>query len=366
MSENGFSGFDRLCMRRALRLAAQGAQGVAPNPMVGCVIARGGRVLAEGYHARYGEGHAEANALRWAREQGVDLEGATLYVTLEPCTHTGKTPPCCEAILGTAIGRVVIATLDPNPRVNGGSVPRLEQAGKQVQVGLMEEEAMWLNRRFFTAQISRRPYVVLKWAQTEDGFIDSTRRADEPAPWITNARCKALVHRWRTEEMAILVGGNTVARDNPQLTVREWAGPNPLRVTVDRRLRLPADSHLLDGQYTTLILANGEEATRRRAAGFVGREGVEIAHCDFGDGLAATVLQELFSRGVHSVLVEGGGTVLNAFLEAGLWDEARVFIGPRSFGSGVVAPPLPLGFEGGQRIGDSSLFYFVNAPGSRE
>ncbi len=360
MEETIYSAFDRLCMKRALRLAAQGAQTVAPNPMVGCVIARDERVLAEGYHARYGEGHAEANALRWARAHGVELAGATLYVTLEPCTHTGKTPPCCDAILGTGVARVVIATLDPNPKVNGGSVPKLQAAGKTVDVGLMEGEAVWLNRRFFTQQLLGRPYVILKWAQTEDGYIDSARGGEEPAPWITNIRCKTLVHKWRAEESAILVGSNTVLRDNPSLTVREWTGPHPLRVTVDRDLRVNRDYHIADGSVPTLILTGGDGDTLGRVEELRGVPNLELAHSDFSLGLAETVLYELSQRGVQSLFVEGGTTVLRAFLAAGLWDEAHVFQGPLAFGDGIAAPPMPLGFEGGEQIGNSTLYHFVH------
>ncbi len=362
MKERSWSAFDRQCMARALEISARGLGHTSPNPMVGAVIARDGVILSEGYHARCGEAHAEVMALRLARQRGIDLAGATMYVTLEPCTHTGKTPPCCTAIMGTAISRVVIATLDPNPKVNGGSVSRLEGAGKTVDVGLFEREAQELNRRFFTFQKRRRPYIILKWAESADGFIDSRRSATEPAPWLSNNRCRLLVHKWRAEEGAILVGTNTLLRDNPSLTTRHWHGANPLRIAIDQELSIPEGAQLLDGQAPTLLVYEESEERRARSLELVGKvEGLELVGMDFTGDVATAIVEEVYRRGIDSLIVEGGAQLLQSFMEVGLWDEARVFIGPRELGDGTPGPGLPDGLIGGWEVGDTLLYYFRNS-----
>ncbi len=345
-------------MARALEISARGLGHTSPNPMVGAVIARDGRILAEGYHAHYGEAHAEVMALQLAEQRGVDLSGATMYVTLEPCTHTGKTPPCCAAIMRTGISRVVIATLDPNPRVNGGSVPQLEGAGKTVEVGLLEREAQELNRRFFTFQRLARPYVILKWAESADGFIDSCRAACEPAPWLSNHPCRLLVHKWRAEERAILVGTNTLRRDNPSLTTRHWHGANPLRIAIDRRLSIAPGSQLLDGQAPTLLIheADGEYSPKAKELQQV--EGLDLLPLHFSTSMLTGIMRELHRRGIDSLIVEGGAQLLRSFIESGLWDEARVFTGPCELGEGTRGPGLPDGQVASWAVGDTTLRYF--------
>jgi len=259
---------DEVFMGRAIEIARNGMGFVAPNPMVGAVIVRGNEIIAEGYHAQYGGSHAEVMAFQQAEAKHADLTDTTLYVTLEPCTHVGKTPPCCEAIAQRPVRRVVIATLDPNPVVHGKSIEYLQNAGKEVEVGVLEEQSRELNRRFFTFHNKRRPYIILKRAQTLDGFIDSNRAASEPYRWITNQKSRMLVHKWRSEEMSILVGTNTALRDNPELTVRYWSGKNPLRVVMDRTLRLPHTLHLFDGSTPTLIIAGNNLSASTRGGTF--------------------------------------------------------------------------------------------------
>lgn len=351
-------GLDAQYMRRALELAQQGMGAVAPNPMVGAVLVREGQLLAEGYHARYGTAHAERAAIEQARRMGIDLEGATLYVNLEPCNHQGKTPPCTEAIAQTGISRVVVATLDPNPQVAGQGVEALRAMGKTVEVGLMAHEAQELNRRFFTHHTQRRPYIVLKWAQSADGFIDSDRSADEPPVWITNNAARVLVHRWRAEEMAILVGTSTVVRDNPQLTVRHWCGNNPLRVVLDRTLRIPAESHVFDGSTPTLVFAGKNLRSSQRSDTLSQIPNLDLELVDFMKGITGVLLDALYTRGVTSLMIEGGTLLISNFMAHGLWDEARVFVGNSFIRRGVAAPCIPEEPCEAQQVGDVRLYHF--------
>ncbi len=351
---------DQIFMGRAIEIARNGLGHVAPNPMVGAVLVSGNKIVAEGYHAQYGGPHAEIMAFSQADALGAHLDGATLYVTLEPCTHTGKTPPCCEAIAARPIRRVVIATLDPNPQVHGKSLELLQAAGKEVTVGVLEEQAQELDRRFFTFHQKKRPYIILKWAQTLDGFIDSTRSPEEPPRWITNRKSQMLVHKWRSEEMAILVGTNTALRDNPQLTVRYWNGRNPLRVVLDRKLRLPRALHLFDGSTPTLVIAGNNLQAATREAEFHDIPNTELLQVDFMKGLDGILLSELRKRNVTSLIVEGGTTLLNNFLKNGWWDEARVFVGNQFYRDGVKAPELPEGFHYSYRIDECQLHTFRN------
>ncbi len=351
---------DKRFMNRAIEIARNGFGRVAPNPMVGAVLVRDEQILAEGYHAQYGSAHAEVMALQQADIHGIDLTGATLYVTLEPCTHVGKTPPCCEAIVRRPISRVVIATLDPNPEVHGKSLDMLRAAGKIVEVGILEAEAKELNRRFFTFHERKRPYIILKWAQTLDGYIDSNRSISEPHPWITNRKSQILVHKWRSEEGAVLVGTNTVLRDNPQLTVRHWKGANPLRVVMDRRLRLPQNLHVFDGSTPTLVIAGNNLSASKREDNFANIPNTELFFVVYMKGIEGVLLAELRKRNITSLIVEGGALILNNFLKYGLWDEARVFVGNQFYREGILAPALPDGFHNTYNVGQCQLHTFRN------
>lgn len=327
-------------MNRALSLALKGVGSVSTNPMVGAVIVAEGRIIGEGYHQRCGEAHAEVNAVRSVREEDKKLlASSTMYVTLEPCCHYGKTPPCTELILSVGIPRVVIAMQDPFAKVDGAGIARLRDMGVEVVVGLLEEEARFINRRFITYHEKKRPYIILKWAETCDGYIDTDRAADEPAKWLTGYAAKCLVHRWRAEEDAIFVGANTVLRDNPSLTVREWRGQNPIRVTIDERDTLPYESAIFNDEAETLCY-NYE---------------------DWG-----FIMDDLHGKGVQSLFVEGGAATLNTLIEMGLVDEIRRFISPLSLADlgsdeGLAAPSFS-GFElrEAEYIGNVRLeHYFV-------
>lgn len=320
-------------MARCIQLARGGIGHTSPNPMVGAVVVHGGRIIGEGYHRRCGEAHAEVNAIASVREQDRPLlKDATIYVSLEPCSHYGKTPPCAELILKTGIPRVVVGCLDPFPEVSGRGVRMLREAGVEVITGVMEAECKALNRAFMQMQTAHRPYVILKWAQSADGFLDRVRTsAEEPPVVLSSAETLRRVHLLRTEVRAIMVGTHTALLDNPSLTVRHWEGPSPLRIALDRSLKIPATSHLLDGTVPTLILT--EKAAEDRT-------NVAYVRVDFDRPLAAQVMAILAERKMDSLLVEGGTRLLQTFIAEGLWDEARVETAPLRLGEGVPAPRL--------------------------
>lgn len=298
---------DEKWMRRCLDLARCGRYGAPPNPMVGAVIVYGGRILGEGYHARCGEAHAEVAAVRAVREADKALlPASTLYVSLEPCAHYGRTPPCAELIARLGIGRVVVGCVDPFARVRGRGIAMLREAGCDVTVGVLEAECRELNRRFITCQTHRRPYVMLKWAQSADGFLDRRRTGGQPVA-LSTPRTLMAVHRLRAQSGAILVGHATLRLDRPRLDVRHWAGPAPLRLVLGR---VEPDE-----------LPEGFEAFADRDA----------------------MLSELYRRGVQTLLVEGGARTLQSFIADGLWDEARVELASQLLGDGVAAPAMPAG-----------------------
>jgi diaminohydroxyphosphoribosylaminopyrimidine deaminase / 5-amino-6-(5-phosphoribosylamino)uracil reductase len=318
-------------MQRCLELASKGAGHVAPNPMVGCVIVHNGHIIGEGYHQNFGGPHAEVNAIRAVADEEL-LKEATLYVNLEPCSHHGKTPPCADLIAEKKIPYVVIGCLDENPVVRGHGIAKLVAQGVDVKTGVLEETCRHLNRRFFTYVTQKRPYVILKWAQSADGFIDHDRDENNGERAIVSSADSHLVsHRWRSEEAAILVGTNTVLTDNPQLTVRLIDGPNPVRVTFDRSERIPSDAKILDGTAPTLIFNAKAHYYTSRA---------EYFPLDFSIDPLPQALRVLYEKNLMSVLVEGGAAILSKFLADELWDEARVFISPDSFSNGVKAPVL--------------------------
>lgn len=320
-------------MARCLRLARCGRGHTSPNPMVGAVVVHEGRIIGEGYHRLCGEAHAEVNAIASVREADRPLlRHSTIYVSLEPCSHYGKTPPCAELIIRTGIPRVVVGCLDPFPAVSGRGVSLLREAGVEVITGVLEEECRALNRDFMTMQLKGRPFVTLKWAQSADGFLDRCREsANEPPVVLSSPETLREVHRIRTEIKAILVGTRTALLDNPSLTVRHWVGPSPLRVVLDRSLRIPSTHHLLDGSAPTLILT--EKAPKNQP-------NIDYAEIDFSRPVAAQVLAILTGRKIDSLLVEGGARLTETFLEEGLWDEARVETAPILLGEGVAAPRL--------------------------
>ncbi len=321
-------------MLRCLELAMLGCGNVAPNPMVGSVIVCNQKIIGEGYHKAYGEAHAEINALSSVANKNL-LPQSTLYVNLEPCSHFGKTPPCCDAIIAHKIPKVIIANIDPNRLVRGKGIEKLKNAGIEVITDVLVNEGLALNKRFFTFQTRSRPYIIIKWAQTEDRFVDIIRNNTnrQQPTWITNNDARMLVHKWRAEEQAIMVGTNTAFLDNPKLNVRDWVGKNPLRIVIDRSLRLPSNLYLFDGSISTIVFTQREVPEHNIA-------NLEYVTITFDEYLPEHILGELIRRQVQSVIIEGGTKLINSFLEANLWDEARVFTGNKYFGDGVVAPKM--------------------------
>ena len=327
---------DDTFMLRALQLARLGSGNVSPNPMVGCVIVQDGKIIAEGWHKQYGQAHAEVEAAnQLTEEQKNNLNTATVYVTLEPCSHYGKTPPCAHLLARLKPGRVVICNTDPNPLVNGQGIKKLREAGIQVTTGIQETAGAWLNRRFFTNVKEQRAYVILKWAQTADGFV---AREDFSSKWISHARSRRLVHRWRSEEDAIMVGSQTVLHDNPSLTVRDWTGNHPTRVIFSRKPKFPTDRHIFDGSVKTIIYHTEELDKPIEAQA----ETVRLS----GKSTFEEMLKHLYSVKIGSIFIEGGSTLINMFITHDLWDEARIFTNPNNFfEKGVKAPILQSSYQ---------------------
>lgn len=319
-------------MHRCLELAELGAGSVAPNPMVGCVIVNNDKIIGEGFHRQHGGSHAEVNAINAIPDHNL-LKTSTLYVNLEPCAHHGLTPPCSDLIVKKQIPRVVIGTVDPFSEVAGKGIEKLKNAGTEVVVDILKEECRELNKRFFCFHEKKRPYVILKWAQTLDGFIDVDRSPEsfgEPT-WITGELALRLVHRIRSQENAIIVGTNTAEKDNPSLTVRHWPGRNPLRIVIDRNLRLPLSHNLFNGEHKTLVF-NSIKNQDDGAVSFV--------KINFGSTRVHQVLEELYNRKIQSVIVEGGRQLIESFFQSDQWDESHVFIGNKFFHRGVSAPKI--------------------------
>lgn len=318
-------------MRRCLELATSGSGHTEPNPMVGAVVVCDGKIIGEGYHRRCGEAHAEVNAIASVKNEEL-LSKSTIYVSLEPCSHYGKTPPCSELIIRKGIPRVVVACLDPFPAVSGRGVRMLREAGIEVVTGVLEKEARELNKVFMTVQEKHRPYIRLKWAQSNDGFIDKIRESAEEKPVVfSTPESQVRVHKMRAESAAILVGTNTALLDNPSLNVRKWSGKNPVRMVLDRSLKIPQDYHLMDGSVETLVFT-GKNAENR--------ENLTYINIDFSGNVIQQILDEMMSRKLHSLLVEGGSNLLSQFIGSSLWDEAWIETAGITLGCGVTAPQL--------------------------
>jgi len=313
-------------MKRAMELAELGRAQTSPNPVVGCVIVHQGKIIGEGYHRKYGEAHAEPNAIDTVMDAQLLIE-STVYVTLEPCAHYGKTPPCASLLVDKKVKKVVIGAIDTNPLVGGKGLAILKSAGIEVITGVLEGEIRIQNKRFFTYMEKKRPYIILKWAQTQDGFI---ARENYDSKWISNDYSRQLVHKWRTEEDAIMVGTNTVEHDNPKLNVREWAGKDPLRVVIDKNLRLDPKLDVFDKTQPTVIY-NLHKDSEEENLSFIKLS---------ADFQTKDILEDLYQRKIQSVLVEGGSFLINRLIEEELWDEARVFTGNISFGKGIEAPKI--------------------------
>ncbi len=329
---------DEHYMKRAFQLAEYGRGSVSPNPMVGCVLVAEGRIIGEGWHRKYGGPHAEVQAVRDAEIRGLEtlFSSTTAYVTLEPCSHYGKTPPCAQLLIDKKISRVVVANDDPNPLVAGNGLAMLREAGIAVESGLLAKTGQELNRRFFTYFTKKRPYIILKWAESADGFIAAA--GGKPVA-ISNTRSSQRVHHWRSEEDAILVGRQTALSDNPNLNVRHWSGQNPVRVVLDRHLSLPETLRIFDKSQPTILYNYSKQTeTGPTPERYAPSLDVAFAQIKKGNDELAQVLTDLHQRKIQSVLVEGGTTILEAFIKSGLWDEIRRCQSPLRLGSGVKSP----------------------------
>lgn len=318
-------------MQRCLELAKNGLGTTYPNPMVGSVIVFDNKIIGEGWHQKAGEPHAEVHAINSVKDKSL-LSKSTIYVSLEPCSHFGKTPPCSDLIILHKIPNIVVGTIDPNEKVAGKGIEKLQQSGAKVTVGVLEKQCLELNQRFFTFHNLKRPYIILKWAESADGFLSPQTKNEQKPVWITNSHSRQLVHKWRTEEQAILVGTTTVLADNPQLNSRDWQGNNPIRIVLDRSGKIPNDYEVKNGNQPTIFITEKEN--------FVSVENYNYETIIFDNQLAEKICGLLFHKGIQSVIIEGGLQTLQTFMDANLWDEARIFKGSLLFQQGTKAPTL--------------------------
>lgn len=336
-------------IKRCLELAKNGLGTTYPNPMVGSVIVFNDKIIGEGWHRKSGEPHAEVNAINSVKDKSL-LSKATIYVSLEPCSHFGKTPPCCDLIITHKIPNVVVGTIDPNSKVAGTGIKRLEENGVNVTVGILEKECNELNKRFFTFHNKKRPYMLLKWAESLDGYIAPLTKVKKEPVWISNEFSRQLVHKWRSEEQAILVGTTTVLDDNPKLDVRDWSGENPIRIVLDRTGKIAKEYFVKDEKTKTIIITEQENLTFS--------ENCIYENAIFDNQLTKTIAHILYKYGIQSILIEGGKQTLQSFIDDNLWDEARVFIGDVYLKSGVEAPFLKKDFQTTNIKKDQLKLYF--------
>ena len=314
-------------IQKCLELASKGKGNVSPNPMVGCVIVYNNEIIGEGYHEKYGFSHAEVNAIASVRDKSL-LKKSTLYVNLEPCAHFGKTAPCSSHIIEHKIPKVIIGCLDTFPKVSGKGIEKLQIAGLEVVVGVLEKESKELNTRFFTFHEKKRPYIILKWAESKDGFI-APHNQSEPF-WMTSSESKKLVHKWRAEEDAILVGRITAEKDNPCLTVREVKGNHPIRIVIDKDLKLSKELNLFNNEARTIVFNHIKSDTQSN---------INYIKINFNN-LIKNILEELYKQNIQSVIIEGGTITLQSFIDISMWDEARIFTTKENLIHGVRAPKI--------------------------
>tara|TARA_B110000908_G_C10197745_1_gene423817 strand:+ start:304 stop:1314 length:1011 start_codon:yes stop_codon:yes gene_type:complete len=321
-----------------LQIAKKGIGTARPNPSVGAVIVHQDMIIGEGFTAPYGGNHAEVNAINSVEDKSL-LKEATLYVTLEPCSHFGKTPPCADLIVKHALKQVVIGCLDANSLVSGKGIERLKKASIPVVLGVLEVECRIHHKRFFTVQEKKRPYIILKWAETKDGFVAPIKKVENKPVFISNIYSQQLVHKLRSTEHAILVGTNTVLADNPKLNVRTWSGENPIRVVLDSALRVPDNSNVLDGSAKTILITATGNKKRTPKKNLIFEE------IDFSENIAKQICLVLNNHNIQSIIIEGGTQTLQSFIDENLWDEALVFVGDTSFQKGVKAPIIKKQFN---------------------
>jgi len=345
-------------MQRCLDLARLGAGNVAPNPMVGAVIVYQNQIIGEGWHQKLGQAHAEVNAFSAVSEANKHLlKQATLYVNLEPCSHFGKTPPCADLIISSGIAKVVVGMLDPNPLVAGSGIEKLEQAGIEVVCGVLQEECLALNKRFIKGITQHKPYVILKWAQSSNGYLspDATKLSAaefEQQRHITGKWVQKLVHKWRTQEDAIMVATNTALTDNPALNNRAWEGRSPARIVLDKSLRLPNTLKLFDGSQKTFVLNALQNSST---------DNLIYLKLNFDGDWFTEALEKLYAQGIYSIVVEGGAQLLTHLIENNLWDEAIVFYSKSHLPNGIKAPQITGSLVFQEALGQVSLFQYLRA-----
>ncbi len=334
-------------MRRCIELAQKAFGNTYPNPMVGAVIVHNDEIIGEGFHHKAGEPHAEVNAVRSVENQEL-LKESTIYVCLEPCAHFGKTPPCADLIVSKQFKRVVVGCVDSFSKVSGKGIEKIQQAGIATTIGVLEQESRFLNRRFFTYHEQKRPYIILKWAQSQDGFIDKLRsdKESDKGVRITDEVCQKLVHQWRAQEQAILVGTTTALCDNPSLTTRLVEGKNPLRVVWDLHDKISENACLKDGTVETIVLTYAKK---------ISSQNLEYVQILPEENVLQKTIDVLYQKGIQSLIVEGGTKTLQTFIDAGLWDEARIFTTKEKFGNGIASPNIVCDFSQEQQIGNACL-----------
>jgi diaminohydroxyphosphoribosylaminopyrimidine deaminase / 5-amino-6-(5-phosphoribosylamino)uracil reductase len=340
---------DQLFMQRCIELARLGTRSAYPNPLVGAVIVHDNKIIGEGYHQRYGEAHAEVNAVNSVKDKSL-LKEATIYVSLEPCAHFGKTPPCADLLVEHQFKKVVIGCIDTFSEVSGKGIDRLKTNGIEVRVGVLEEECRNLNKRFFTFHEKKRPFIILKWAETVDGFIDKNRNSSTSGiNWITQAETQTLVHKWRSEEHAILVGTTTAINDNPSLTVRNTKGENPIRVLIDRNLKVKIEAAIYNAESRTIIL-NAVKSEEKGNLKFIQLDDFSIK----------SIVNTLYEEKIQSIIIEGGEKTIQHFIDESLWDEARVLVGKISFKEGLKAPALSFRPESQTDFYGDKIYHYKN------
>lgn len=349
-------------IQRALLLAKNGIGTTRPNPSVGAVIVCNNVIIGEGFTSPYGGNHAEVNAINSVKNNAL-LKEATIYVTLEPCSHFGKTPPCANLIVEKQIPNVVIGCIDTNNLVAGKGIKILEKAGCNVIVGILEKECKKHHKRFFTVQNKKRPYIILKWAQTKNGFIAPSTKNEQKPVWISNAYSQQLVHKLRSKEHAILVGTNTVLADNPKLNVRSWSGENPIRIVLDANLRLPKEANIFDESVKTIVFVDKKENREEKKEinrQFESSRELIFEHINFSSRIAEQICDVLQKHKIQSVIIEGGSQTLQTFIDANLWDETKVFIGDSEFKEGVESPVFKAAITSEEKIENDILRAYIN------
>ena len=348
---------DEKYIARCIQLAKNGLCNAAPNPMVGAVIVHNDRIIGEGYHIRCGEAHAEVNAIRSVKDESL-LKESTIYVSLEPCSHYGKTPPCADLIINKGIPRVVVGCMDPFSLVAGRGIQKMRDAGIEVKVGVLEEECRQLIRRFITFNTQHRPFITLKWAESADGFIDLHRTGGHPYIF-SSPLSSMLVHKRRAEHSAILVGRKTALLDNPSLTTRHWYGKSPVRMVIDKNLTLPHHLSLFDGSMPTIVFTAQEKTSSLPQ--------VEYITLDFQQDILPQIMEVLYQRKLQSLIVEGGSILLQSFIDSGCWDEAYIEYSKDRLTDGVKAPYLSHDYDIlTQRMFGKEIRYAVKKPFSQE